>query len=127
MNVKSNSRMQLLVLFIIAASLVTIAQAIITTGVVYLMSDFSVSSTQAQWSYSIPACCRSHDTVKRLYFTQILCKSNILFFIGYIPFRIGHMLFFNFIDYSHNWQDSSGNRKRHHNALCPDSALEIYS
>jgi hypothetical protein len=45
MNVKSNSRMQLLVLFIIAASLVTIAQAIITTGVVYLMSDFSVSST----------------------------------------------------------------------------------
>ena len=52
MNVKSNSRMQLLVLFIIAASLVTIAQAIITTGVVYLMGDFSVSSTQAQWSYS---------------------------------------------------------------------------
>jgi EmrB/QacA subfamily drug resistance transporter len=45
--------MQLLVLFIIAASLVTIAQAIITTGVVYLMSDFSVSSTQAQWSYSV--------------------------------------------------------------------------
>ena len=44
--------MQLLVLFIIAASLVTIAQSIITTGVVYLMSDFSVSSTQAQWSYS---------------------------------------------------------------------------
>ena len=53
MNVKSNSLMQLLVLFIIAASLVTIAQAIITTGVVYLMSDFSVSSTQAQWSYSV--------------------------------------------------------------------------
>ena len=41
-----------MVLFIIAASLVTIAQSIITTGVVYLMSDFSVSSTQAQWSYS---------------------------------------------------------------------------
>ncbi len=52
MNVKLNSRMQLLVLFILAASLVTIAQSIITTGVVYLMSDFSVSSTQAQWSYS---------------------------------------------------------------------------
>ena len=44
--------MQLLVLFILAASLVTIAQSIITTGVVYLMNDFSVSSTQAQWSYS---------------------------------------------------------------------------
>ena len=52
MNVKLNSRMQLLVLFILAASLVTIAQSIITTGVVYLMNDFSVSSTQAQWSYS---------------------------------------------------------------------------
>lgn len=42
-----------MVLFILAASLVTIAQSIITTGVVYLMSDFSVSSTQAQWSYSV--------------------------------------------------------------------------
>ena len=52
MNVKLNSRMQLLILFGLAAGLVTIAQSIITTGVVYLMSDFSVSSTQAQWSYS---------------------------------------------------------------------------
>lgn len=52
MNVKLNNRMSLLVLFILAASLVTIAQSIITTGVVYLMSDFSISSTQAQWSYS---------------------------------------------------------------------------
>ena len=53
MNVKLNSRMQLLILFTLAAGLVTIAQSIITTGVVYLMSDFSVSSTQAQWSYSV--------------------------------------------------------------------------
>ena len=52
MNVELNGRMRLLVLFILAASLVTIAQSIITTGVVYLMNDFSVSSTQAQWSYS---------------------------------------------------------------------------
>ena len=52
MNVKSNNRTSLLSLFILAASLVTIAQSIITTGVVYLMGDFSVSSTQAQWSYS---------------------------------------------------------------------------
>lgn len=44
--------MQLLALFILASSLVCIAQSIITTGIVYLMSDFSVSSTQAQWSYS---------------------------------------------------------------------------
>lgn len=40
-------------MFIIATSLLTVAQSIITTGVVYLMSDFSVSSTQAQWSYSV--------------------------------------------------------------------------
>ena len=53
MNIKSNNKMQLLVLFIIATSLLTVAQSIITTGVVYLMSDFSVSSTQAQWSYSV--------------------------------------------------------------------------
>ena len=53
MNIKSNNKMQLLVLFILAASLVTVAQSIITTGFVYLMSDFSVSSTQAQWSYSV--------------------------------------------------------------------------
>ena len=52
MNIKLNSKMRLLVLFTLAASLVCIAQSIITTGVVYLMSDFSVSSTQAQWSYS---------------------------------------------------------------------------
>ena len=53
MNVKFDNKMQLLVLFIIAASLVTVAQSIITTGVVYLMGDFSVTSTQAQWSYSV--------------------------------------------------------------------------
>lgn len=52
MNIKLNDKMQMLVLFTLAASLVCISQSIITTGVVYLMSDFSVSSTQAQWSYS---------------------------------------------------------------------------
>ena len=52
MNLKLDNKMQLLVLFTLTTSIVTIAQGIITTGVVYLMSDFSVSSTQAQWSYS---------------------------------------------------------------------------
>ena len=52
MNIQLNSKMQLVILFTLAASLVCIAQSIITTGIVYLMSDFSVSSTQAQWSYS---------------------------------------------------------------------------
>ena len=53
MNIKSDNKIQLLILFIMAASLLTVAQSIITTGLVYLMSDFSVSSTQAQWSYSV--------------------------------------------------------------------------
>ena len=53
MNIKLDNKMKLLVLFIISTSLLTVAQSIITTGVVYLMSDFSVSSTQAQWSYSV--------------------------------------------------------------------------
>ena len=52
MNIKLDTKMRLLVLFTLAAALVTIAQSIITTGIVYLMSDFSVTSTQAQWSYS---------------------------------------------------------------------------
>ena len=52
MNIKLDNKMRLLVLFTLTTSIVTIAQGIITTGVVYLMSDFSVSSTQAQWSYS---------------------------------------------------------------------------
>ena len=50
---KLDNRMQLLILFTFASSILTIAQGIITTAVVYLMSDFSVSSTQAQWSYSV--------------------------------------------------------------------------
>ena len=51
-NMKLDNKMQLLVLFTLTTSLITVSQGIITTGVVYLMSDFSVSSTQAQWSYS---------------------------------------------------------------------------
>ena len=53
MKMKLSNNMQILILFTLASSLVCIAQSIITTGVVYLMSDFSVSSTQAQWSYSV--------------------------------------------------------------------------
>ena len=52
MNIQLKNKMMLLVLFTLASGLVCIAQSIITTGIVYLMSDFSVSSTQAQWSYS---------------------------------------------------------------------------
>ena len=53
MNIELDNKMQLLILFTLATSIITVSQGIITTGVVYLMSDFSVSSTQAQWSYSV--------------------------------------------------------------------------
>ena len=82
--------MQLLILFILASSLVCIAQSIITTGVVYLMNDFSVSSTQAQWSYSvfllvvgvmIPL---SAFISRRFYARTIFFFSLIIFLLGSI-------------------------------------------
>ncbi len=79
MKLNLDDKMQLLVLFTLTPSMVTIAQGIITTGVVYLMSDFSVSSTQAQWSYSafllvvgvmIPLALSYHaDSMQKQYFS----------------------------------------------------------
>lgn len=90
MNIQINNKMQLLILFILASSLVCIAQSIITTGVVYLMNDFSVSSTQAQWSYSvfllvvgvmIPL---SAFISRRFYARTIFFFSLIIFLLGSI-------------------------------------------
>ena len=41
-----------IIIFILAGMLITISQSIITTGIVYLMGDFGVTSTIAQWTYS---------------------------------------------------------------------------
>ncbi|MCQ2972815.1 MAG: hypothetical protein MJ209_06045 [archaeon] len=37
-----------IIIFILAGMLITISQSIITTGIVYLMGDFGVTSTIAQ-------------------------------------------------------------------------------
>ena len=91
MNVKSNSLKQLLVLFIIAASLVTIAQSIITTGVVYLMSDFSVSSTQAQWSYSVFLLVVGVMIPLSAYISRRFSERSIFFF-SLITFLLGSVI-----------------------------------
>ena len=53
MNIQSNERNQIILVFILSAALVTIAQSIITTGLVYLMNEFNIYSTVAQWTYSV--------------------------------------------------------------------------
>ena len=91
MNMKLNSRMQLLVLFTLAAGLVTIAQSIITTGVVYLMSDFSVSSTQAQWSYSVFLLVVGVMIPLSAYISRRF-RARTIFFFSLIIFLIGSVI-----------------------------------
>ena len=91
MNLKLNSRMQLLILFGLAAGLVTIAQSIITTGVVYLMSDFSVSSTQAQWSYSVFLLVVGVMIPLSAYISRRF-RARSIFFFSLIIFLIGSVI-----------------------------------
>lgn len=52
MKFEFDKNMQIVVVFVLTAAVMTIAQSIVTTGVVCIMGDFSVSSTIAQWTYS---------------------------------------------------------------------------
>lgn len=52
MNVNSQKGMSTLVIFIIAAALLSAAQSVVTTGLADIMVDFQISSTTAQWIYS---------------------------------------------------------------------------
>ena len=52
MDFRLTKNMQILIIFIIAGSVLTVAQSIITTGTVQIMGEFGVSSTVAQWTYS---------------------------------------------------------------------------
>lgn len=52
MKFEFDKNMQMVVVFVLTAAVMTIAQSIVTTGVVCIMGDFSVSSTIAQWTYS---------------------------------------------------------------------------
>ena len=83
--------MQLLILFGLAAGLVTIAQSIITTGVVYLMSDFSVSSTQAQWSYSVFLLVVGVMIPLSAYISRRF-RARSIFFFSLIIFLIGSVI-----------------------------------
>lgn len=52
MKFELDKNMKIVMVFVIAAAVLTIAQSIVTTGVVCIMDDFGVSSTIAQWTYS---------------------------------------------------------------------------
>ena len=45
--------LKILFIFFIACSIIATSQSIVTTALVHIMNDFNVSSTMAQWSYSI--------------------------------------------------------------------------
>ena len=79
-----------LIIFIIAAALLSTAQSIVTTGLSEIMIDFQISSTTAQWIYSsfllvlgvmIPI---SAYIFRRFKIKIILLFSLILFLIGSI-------------------------------------------
>lgn len=91
MNIKLDNKMQIIILFILAASLVTIAQSIITTGIVYLMSDFSVSSTQAQWSYSAFLLVVGVMIPLSAYISRRF-KSKTIFYFSLIIFLLGSII-----------------------------------
>ena len=52
MNENKNSGMATLIIFVIAAAILSAAQSVVTTGISGIMTDFNVSSTTAQWIYS---------------------------------------------------------------------------
>lgn len=52
MKVKLDNGITTLIIFILAATLLSAAQSVVTTGLADIMNDFAVSSTTAQWIYS---------------------------------------------------------------------------
>ena len=52
MKVKLDNGIATLIIFILAATLLSAAQSVVTTGLADIMNDFAVSSTTAQWIYS---------------------------------------------------------------------------
>lgn len=52
MNENINKGMMTLILFIIAATILSAAQTVVTTSISVIMKDFGVSSSNAQWIYS---------------------------------------------------------------------------
>ena len=87
-NMKLDRGMTTLVVFIIAAAILSAAQSVVTTGLDGIMADFHISSTTAQWIYSsfllilgvmIPL---SAFFTRRFKIKTILISSLTLFLIG---------------------------------------------
>ena len=90
MNVKFDRGMSTLLVFIIAAAILSAAQSVVTTGIAGIMADFHVSSTTAQWIYSsfllvlgvmIPL---SAFFMRRFKVKTIFMVSSLIFLIGAI-------------------------------------------
>ncbi len=90
MNENIDRGMSTLIIFIIAAAILSAAQSVVTTGLAGIMADFHVSSTTAQWIYSsfllvlgvmIPL---SAFFTRRFKIKTILLASLTLFLIGSI-------------------------------------------
>ena len=88
MNENIESGTSTLIVFIIAAAILSAAQSVVTTGLTGIMADFHVSSTTAQWIYSsfllmlgvmIPL---SAFFIRRFKIKMIYTTSLVLFVIG---------------------------------------------
>ena len=88
MNKNLDRGMSTLIVFIIAAAILSAAQSVVTTGISGIMADFHISSTTAQWIYSsfllvlgvmIPL---SAFFTRRFKVKTILLASLSLFLIG---------------------------------------------
>lgn len=88
MNENIDRGMSTLIIFIIAAAILSAAQSVVTTGIAGIMADFHISSTTAQWIYSsfllvlgvmIPL---SAFFTRRFKVKTILISSLTLFLIG---------------------------------------------
>ena len=100
MNMNLDKNTTALIIFVIAAALLSTAQTVVTTGVVGIMSDFHVSSTIAQWVYSsfllvlgvmIPI---SAYIARRFKIRKILIVSLIVFLIGTVLAFIAQDIYF---------------------------------
>jgi len=88
MNKNMDRGMSTLIVFIVAAAILSAAQSVVTTGISGIMADFHISSTTAQWIYSsfllvlgvmIPL---SAFFTRRFKVKTILLASLSLFLIG---------------------------------------------
>ena len=88
MNENIDKGMSTLIIFIIAAAILSAAQSVVTTGITGIMADFHIHSTTAQWIYSsfllvlgvmIPL---SAFFTRRFKVKTILLSSLALFLVG---------------------------------------------